>query len=230
MTEEEWRNAAEPAPLLKFLQTRRLHTRKTVRRKLRLFACACCRRVWDFLGEVARGWVCEAEGLTDRGQALTSEEWKERRSIRGWGDDRLGSGDAEFASQQTLNSNVMDAASEASRNAANARRFSSATTDWDRVLAAERRVQALVLRDVIGNPFAAGAPRSGWLTSTVLSVAHAAYDERQLPGGELDSDRLAVLADALEEVGAPAELATHLRSPGPHVRGCFVVDLCLGLN
>jgi hypothetical protein len=53
---------------------------------------------------------------------------------------------------------------------------------------------------------------------------------RQFPSGELDPHRLAVLADALEEAGAPAELVEHLRSPGPHVRGCWPVDLCLGLN
>jgi hypothetical protein len=42
-------------------------------------------------------------------------------------------------------------------------------------------------------------------------------------------DRLAVLADALEEAGcADADILSHLRGPGPHVRGCWVVDLLLG--
>ena len=66
--------------------------------------------------------------------------------------------------------------------------------------------------------------------SSAASLARAAYEERHLPGGELDPHRLGVLADALEEDGAPAELVAHLRGPGPHVRGCHVVDLCLGLN
>jgi hypothetical protein len=40
--------------------------------------------------------------------------------------------------------------------------------------------------------------------------------------------RLAVLADALEEVGCADEgILRHLRSDGPHVRGCFVVDAVL---
>ena len=67
-------------------------------------------------------------------------------------------------------------------------------------------------------------------TPTVIALAQAAYDERQLPSGELDLHRLAVLADALEEVGAAGELVEHLRSPSPHVRGCHVIDLCLGLT
>jgi hypothetical protein len=45
----------------------------------------------------------------------------------------------------------------------------------------------------------------------------------------LDTVRLAVLADALEEAGcADPDLLGHLRGPGPHVRGCWAVDLLLG--
>jgi hypothetical protein len=158
-----------------------------------------------------------------------------------------------------------------------------------------------------------------WLTPTVRSLAHAAYEDRGRPcgngcvtlpnppvtlrgkhlkwangggwhacprcagsgridDGALDPARLAVLSDALEEAGCPAEetcpecegkgeywlpgfrgprttlsrcetcpplpgpphyghrgsgrvsngLLPHLRSPGPHVRGCWALDLILG--
>lgn len=47
--------------------------------------------------------------------------------------------------------------------------------------------------------------------------------------GLLDPVRMMVLADALEESGATDEqLLAHLRSSGPHVRGCWVLDLLLG--
>ena len=50
-----------------------------------------------------------------------------------------------------------------------------------------------------------------------------------MPPGELDPARLAVLADALEEAGCTeAEMVRHLRGPGRHARGCFVVDLLTG--
>jgi hypothetical protein len=63
----------------------------------------------------------------------------------------------------------------------------------------------------------------------VLSLALAAYTDRNLPSGELDHARLAVLADALEEAGCSEQsLRDHLRSPGPHVRGCWALDLLLG--
>jgi hypothetical protein len=47
--------------------------------------------------------------------------------------------------------------------------------------------------------------------------------------GTLDATTLAVLADALDEVGCDnGDILAHLRSPGIHVRGCWAVDLILG--
>ena len=64
--------------------------------------------------------------------------------------------------------------------------------------------------------------------ATVVRMARSVYDDRRLPSGEFDSDRLAVLADALEDAGADELLVGHCRGPGPHVRGCVAVDLLLG--
>jgi hypothetical protein len=67
------------------------------------------------------------------------------------------------------------------------------------------------------------------LTPALTPLAQGAYDDRLLPGGHLDPARLAVLADALEDaVGPGPELRGHLRAPGPHVRGCWALDLVLG--
>lgn len=63
----------------------------------------------------------------------------------------------------------------------------------------------------------------------MASLASLAYEHPVLPSGHLDSARLAVLSDALEEAGCDdAEILSHLRSPGPHVRGCWALDLVLG--
>jgi len=40
MTESEWLAATDPKPMLEFLAA------KASERKLRLFACACCRLIW----------------------------------------------------------------------------------------------------------------------------------------------------------------------------------------
>jgi hypothetical protein len=82
---------------------------------------------------------------------------------------------------------------------------------------------------VFGNPFRLFSPDPWWLTADVIALAQAAYAERILPDGHLEPQRLAVLADALEEAGcADRAILDHLRGEGPHVRGCWVIDLALG--
>jgi len=82
----------------------------------------------------------------------------------------------------------------------------------------ERLVQAKLVHDIFGNPFRpVTAPR----TSNVVAIALAIYEERAF-------DRLPVLADALEEAGCDnADILSHLRQGGGHVRGCWVVDKVL---
>jgi hypothetical protein len=87
---------------------------------------------------------------------------------------------------------------------------------------AQSASQAAVIRDLFGNPFRPITLDPDWLAPTVRSLARAAYDERILPSGELDPRRLAVLADALEEAGcADEQVLSHLRGPGPPVRGAL---------
>jgi hypothetical protein len=88
-----------------------------------------------------------------------------------------------------------------------------------------RRELCELLRDVFGNPFrpvAFDPAWLGWTGGVVRGLAGTVYEERRF--GELP-----VLADALEEAGcaSPAVLG-HCRGPGPHVRGCWVVDRLLG--
>jgi hypothetical protein len=91
--------------------------------------------------------------------------------------------------------------------------------------------QARLLRCVF-NPFRPAAVDLAWLAwhgGAAVKLAEAVYEERELPSGHLDAARLAILADMLEEAGcADPQLLGHLRLPGPHVRGCWVVDRLLG--
>jgi hypothetical protein len=54
---------------------------------------------------------------------------------------------------------------------------------------------------IFGNPFRPGRINPTWQIPTVVSLAQAAYDNRNLPAGALDPIRLAILADALEDTG-----------------------------
>jgi hypothetical protein len=93
----------------------------------------------------------------------------------------------------------------------------------------EKGAQVALLCGVCGHPFRPMAVRVGTLAPEVIGLAQAAYEDRLVPSGNLDATRLAVLADAVEESGcADAGLLGHLRGPGPHVRGCWALDLLLG--
>ncbi len=86
---------------------------------------------------------------------------------------------------------------------------------------AERNYQARILRCLFGNPFDRLSAGTHWMTETVNGLAKAIYAERAF-------DRLPILADALEDAGCTnADVLSHCREPGEHVRGCWVVDLLL---
>src|SRR5262249_32815172 len=87
-----------------------------------------------------------------------------------------------------------------------------------------------LLHDIFGNPFRPIKVPPAWKKKggEIPRLAQAAYEERRRREGRLEPARLAVLADALEEAGAEEVILNHLRDSGPHVRGCWVVDLILG--
>jgi hypothetical protein len=67
------------------------------------------------------------------------------------------------------------------------------------------------------------------ITDACLNACPDCLGTGHTEDGTLDPDHLAILADALEDAGADnVDLLAHLRGPGPHVRGCWCVDLLLG--
>lgn len=93
-----------------------------------------------------------------------------------------------------------------------------------------RLVGASIIRDLVGSPWRRQATIRDRITPTVLSLAHGAHDH-PAHGATLDPVRLAILSDALEEAGCADEvILSHLRSPGPHWRGCWAVDLIMGVG
>jgi len=63
-----------------------------------------------------------------------------------------------------------------------------------------------------------------WRSAGVAGLARAIEESG-------DFDGMPALGDALEEAGcARPEILDHCRSPGGHVRGCWVVDAVLGIR
>jgi hypothetical protein len=223
MTEAQWLASDSLRPMLKLVG------KKANGRKLRLFACACARRVWGRITpKVSRRAVEVAEQFEDH--AATVEVLRvARAALRRYLYRRVGFSDGASTAYYTT---VEDASACARETAAFAQETAAFRTNVDAVAlekgrSAEQRQQCDLLRCVFGPaPFRA-LPRLNpawlaWEAGTVPKLAAAVYEGRAF-------DRLPILADALEDAGCTeAELLTHLRGPGRHVRGCWVVDLLLG--
>jgi hypothetical protein len=223
MTEAEWLACNDPRPMLEFLG------RKTSRRKLRLFASGCARRVAHHLADPRSHCALDvAERYADRGkrgpptrnqlQKAELEAYAVARSLNGTPNFWLWN--AAQAATEVASFSAFRAAEGAAAQAA----FS-----FGRREAEERAVQASLLRCVFGSPFRPCRFDDVTRTAAITSLAEAVYAERELPSCHLDSSRLAVLSDALEETGCTdADILSHLRSPVLHVRGCWPLDLILG--
>lgn len=234
MTEDEWLAASEPRGMLRHIvEGEAPPVRRAGARELRLFAAACCRAVWDGLKDERSRRAVEVAELFVDGEATETE---------------MGEANRAASSAELISSSPPVASDLASWVADNP--ISSVVETvarYSRHLGAEVQArQAVFLRDIFGNPFRpvgrAALPRclacggdgpcrlceGHGVPPTVLSLAVAAYRERPATG-HLDNVRLSVLSDALEEAGCTsADLLSHLRSPGPHVRGCWALDLALG--
>jgi hypothetical protein len=93
-------------------------------------------------------------------------------------------------------------------------------------LHAELAAQCDLMRDLLGNPFRrkAAVPLSKPPGANAVRLARAIYDGRTFA-------ELPVLADALEDDGiTDADVVAHLRGGGEHARGCWALDLVLGLK
>ncbi len=220
MSECDWLSCSDPEGMLELLKG------KASPRKLRLFAIAALRRVPALL--VERGGR-EAVEVAER----FADAQADKAELRGFWSSEPNA--PVFPGDAVTFVDAYSAAYYASVFATG--RVSHFTGRVSHRRPAELTAQANLLRDIFGNPLRAQAPLDiTWNASIIRGLAQAAYnerlstyDKRLLPEGTLDPDYLAVLADALEESGCTdITVLEHLRSPGPHVRGCHALDHILG--
>jgi hypothetical protein len=207
MTETEWNTCTDPQPMLELLRG------QTRNRKLRLFAAGCCRSVWEVLAAGGREQIETAEKYADdlvTVDALYDGDWHT-------GDEdgqRLASLEESYVWDALAAVGLDDTVVDYFSSISNIARAGALPED--------RQRQCHLLRCIFGNPFNPVTAYQARLTPVTRSLAKAIYDDRAF-------DRMPILADALEEAGCDnGEILEHCRGPGPHVRGCWVVDLVLG--
>jgi hypothetical protein len=252
MTEAEWLACTDPLPLFDYLRRQARARRAALpQRRFRLFGCACCRLAWPLLAdESCRAAVEVSERFAD-GLAKKSELGRACRAAGGAAEALKPAGGTDgpagrrrqavhlaaemalWVSSDSIHDVVEMVSLTAEKLAASAAEVR--TAPGRKAVAGGDPLRRLgdLMRDVFGNPFrlpqAVDPAWLAWNRGTVARLAQAAYEERDPATGTLDAARLAVLADAVEEAGCTdAELLAHLRSPGPHVRGCRSLDAVLG--
>jgi hypothetical protein len=237
MTETDWHASADPNSMLHFLIAR------DDDRKFRLFACACCRRVWKHIHrkacktavEVAERFADDLASDEERLKALVAaqdaycsvptdhENWRCYES-------------AMYACQLTtiMKRGVpehpfrMPPFFQADNYACRAHVFSvvgsegqeemefSPTPEWIAAWNPERAAQSALLRDIFGNPFRPLPPRPEAIAPLAEQIYAGAWD--QMP----------ILGEWLQEHGYWSE-GEHCLDPSiQHVKGCWVVDWVTG--
>src|SRR5262245_8409142 len=229
MSEADWDRCTDPRRMLEWLQGRG----RLSERKARLFAVACCSRIWPLLTDQrSRSAVEVAERYADgiasgaEREAAAQGAWQARSCMK-----HFNALDAAWDSCGPAEA-TLDAAEAAAHEVA----WAAATEDeqlegtylqnpaGQAAYQAERTSQAAMLRDLF-NPFRTASfdpAARRWNSGTAVALARQMYETR-------DFTLAPLLADMLEDAGTTdSQLLEHCRSRGPHVRGCFATDLSLG--
>ena len=209
MTKDEWLSSINSEDMVESCRA------STTKRKLRLFAAACFRRLEHFLPDerqiAAISALEECTHEIPRGVASRCRQAlpDSRDSFDG---KYAGKDDPYFLALMLYRELVSSAtghhAAFAARGVANC--------------AAERVEQCKLLRCIVGTPLFEDEPLPcEWKSGEVLKLAKTIYDKGSF-------DLLPKLASELGQFGCDdIEILTHCRSSDPHVHGCWVIDTLL---
>ena len=210
-------------------------------RPLRLFACACLRRVWPLLPaeswrEAVEASEQYADGRLREAELLDAWSKAELETAEGFWIGRNSSWlAAHFCDcpgcqrndEASLLVEMRDAIQQSDWMAARAACYAANLIAWEaeprrreKARVAERQAQYPLFCDILGKParthFDPAWPR--WNQGCVKKMARVIFRNGQFAD-------LPILADALEEAGCASEaILSHCRREKTHVRGCWVLD------
>lgn len=227
MTESDWNACTTLAPMWDFISS------KASERKLRLFACACCRRVWHVMTDARHRRAVEAaerladdpsteadlasamQPVIDLWANLSSHrnpEWQPIHYMTAAVRHLNGGSAAWYAASYAARGEACCAGSEGS-------------PAWRTAEAAEEAAQCALLRDIFGYPARPFCFDPAWLSGdgrSAVERARAIYEENRFA-------ELPLLAEVLQRAGCrDRAVLDHCRASMEHVRGCWVVDALLG--
>ncbi len=228
LTEEMW-FSDEDELITRYLEYMKWDKSMVLDRKLRLLACACLRQIPEGMSvPVYRHAVETTELFIDGGTNVEAVRQAHQQATEF----------REPGERQLLQSAFRPTGKEAGRQwrkitlrrgefAAVAKLAEHPLSHCWKTIDSPEKVEQRndLFRDVFPNPFRPAPIVDpcwlAWNGGTVKRLAQAIYDARTF-------EDLPILADALEDAGCDdVEMLDHCRGPGPHVRGCWVVDALL---
>ena len=250
MTENEWLACQDPWLMIDSLP------KDFSPRKLRLFCCACCRRIWYLLDDSCRkavelseayadGLASEAEVVEACNAANESAMGIARahaKAIQRLEDELRTSGSSSDAAYRTFAKTAPKTYNFAAARAAAYTAALGPAMVIDQVSDAASGYSAIPWDDYRDNE-GYDANRAA-IVPVLREIVDNPFRPINIQGSFLTLEVMSLaneiyqrqafeqmpeLADALAEVGcSKQDILSHCRGPGAHVRGCWVVDLVLG--
>jgi hypothetical protein len=215
LDDKQWPDCSDSQRMLSWVR----HNVRVTERRLRLFAAGCCGQ----FGLLR--WAADQAAAVERFEQYAEGVLQKDILSRELGNVDLWASDAWEAATVAARKVVETGGPPFVRCSTADRTRWSDDELWAAYFARERMLCNL-LRDIFGNPFRPAKLAEGvlsWNDHCVVKLANAIYQDRAIA-----PDRMSVLSDALEEAGVTdSDILSHCRGPGPHARGCFVVDLIL---
>jgi hypothetical protein len=225
MTEAEWQTSTDLFEMMRYVQL------YCGTRKLRLLAVACCRCLGPLLRDPDLLEALDAAELYADGQIPEPVllHWSRRAA------DTVERLNHPLASPWHMAYRLVEnctrvgpdagalggVPSGVSQAVASGSGHSWGTPPWVEAQQVAAKYLHGLVTDVIGNPFWPTVFDPSWRTSDTAGVAGGMYESR-------DFAAMPILGDALEDAACDnPDILDHCRGPGPHVRGCWLVDLVL---
>ena len=201
MNRESWQRCTDTARMLFYLEKRRFEDRK-----LRLFACACCRLIWEYFTDMRSRHAIEtselyADCLVSRDVLINAME----RADDIQGDEIV------VAASMAAGTDAVGCALEV---------LCLVETKIDAARCAD------LLRDIIPDPFTRKKRFYSRLKQDKALLAHQLSEQMYMNRQFLEMPQLAnilINAGCLDET-----VLSHCRHYPLHARGCWVIDECLG--